>query len=137
MSDATIERVLYVEDEPDIQAVARVALESVGGFQVLIYNSGSDAMAHLDEIKGFDPDIILLDVMMPGMDGPSTLEALRKESQFSDKPVIFMTAKVQPHEIAEFKALGALDVIPKPFDPMTLSENIKNIWDEQRAATAG
>lgn len=133
MSDATIERVLYVEDEPDIQAVARVALESVGGFQVQIYNSGSDAMDHLDEIKVFDPDIVLLDVMMPGLDGPATLKALRKEAQFSDRPVIFMTAKVQPHEIAEFKAMGAMDVIPKPFDPMSLSETIKTIWKESQA----
>ncbi len=127
MSDINIERVLYVEDEPDIQAVARVALEAVGGFEVQIYNSGSDAMDHLDEIKAFNPDVILLDVMMPGMDGPSTLEALRKESDFVDTPVVFMTAKVQPHEVADFKAMGALDVIPKPFDPMSLSQSIKTI----------
>ncbi len=128
MSDSNVERVLYVEDEPDIQAVARVALEAVGGFEVQIYNSGSDAMDNIDEIKAFNPDVILLDVMMPGMDGPSTLAALRKESLFSATPVIFMTAKVQPDEVANFKAMGALDVIPKPFDPMGLSESIKKIW---------
>jgi len=127
MSDSNIERVLYVEDEPDIQAVARIALEAVGGFEVQIYNSGNDAMDHLDQIKSFNPDVILLDVMMPGMDGPSTLEALRKDSHFADTPVIFMTAKVQPHEVADFKAMGALDVIPKPFDPMSLSQTIKGI----------
>lgn len=128
MGSSNIERILYVEDEPDIQAVAKVALETVGGFEVQIYNSGSDAMAHLDEIKAFNPNIILLDVMMPGMDGPSTLVALRKEAFFADTPVIFMTAKVQPHEVANFKEIGALDVIPKPFDPMSLSESIKKIW---------
>ena len=127
MSDSNIERILYVEDEPDIQAVARVALEAVGGFEVQIYNSGNDAMDHLEQIKSFNPDVILLDVMMPGMDGPSTLEALRKESHFADTPVIFMTAKVQPHEVADFKAMGALDVIPKPFNPMSLSQVIKTI----------
>lgn len=128
MGSSNIERILYVEDEPDIQAVAKVALETVGGFEVQIYNSGSDAMAHLDEIKAFNPSIILLDVMMPGMDGPSTLVALRKEAFFAEIPVIFMTAKVQPHEVANFKEIGALDVIPKPFDPMSLSESIKKIW---------
>jgi len=128
MSDANIERIVYVEDEPDIQAVARVALQSVGGFEVEIYNSGTDAMDHIDEIKTFNPDVILLDVMMPGMDGPSTLAALRKVDQLSETPVIFMTAKVQPHEVADFKEMGALDVIPKPFDPMALSENIRTIW---------
>lgn len=127
MGDATVERVLYVEDEPDIQAVAKVALESVGGFKLLIYNSGNDAMDHLDEIKAFNPDVVLLDVMMPGMDGPSTLAALRADNQLAETPIIFMTAKVQPHEVADFKAMGALDVIPKPFDPMSLSENIKTI----------
>lgn len=136
MSDTEIERVLYVEDEPDIQAVARVALESVGGFEVQIYNSGSDAMEHVETIKAFNPDVILLDVMMPGMDGPSTLSALRKESQFAQTPVIFMTAKVQPHEVADFKEMGALDVIPKPFDPMTLSGNIKAIWEGRLESVA-
>ena len=136
MSDTNIERVLYVEDEPDIQAVARVALEAVGGFEVQIYNSGNDAMDHLDAIKAFNPDVILLDVMMPGMDGPSTLAALRKEDRFSQTPVIFMTAKVQPHEVADFKAMGALDVIPKPFDPMSLSECIKKIWNSRLETVA-
>jgi len=136
MSDTNIERVLYVEDEPDIQAVARVALEAVGGFEVQIYNSGSDAMDHLDAIKSFNPDVILLDVMMPGMDGPNTLAALRKEGHFSKTPVIFMTAKVQPHEIADFKEMGALDVIPKPFDPMSLSECINKIWGNRLAMAA-
>jgi len=136
MGSNHIERVLYVEDEPDIQAVAKVALETVGGFELQIYNSGSDAMAHVDEIKAFNPDVILLDVMMPGMDGPSTLVALRQETSFTNIPVIFMTAKVQPHEVANFKAMGALDVIPKPFDPMSLSESITNIWQLYRDANA-
>ncbi len=135
MSDTEIERVLYVEDEPDIQAVARVALEAVGGFEVQIYNSGRDAMNHIGEISTFNPDVILLDVMMPDMDGPSTLAALRKEHSFAETPIIFMTAKVQPHEIADFKAMGALGVIPKPFDPMTLSDCIRKTWSEREKAS--
>jgi two-component system, OmpR family, response regulator len=71
-----------------------------------------------------------LDVMMPGLDGPGTLAALRANEQTRDIPVIFMTAKVQPHEIAQFRRQGALDVIAKPFDPMTLSATIRSMWDQ-------
>lgn len=120
-----LNRVLYVEDEPDIREVAKLALEAVGGFNVMLCESGQQA---LDRVSDFAPDLILLDVMMPGMDGPTTLQSLRKIPGTTDTPVIFMTAKVQPQEISEYKALGALDVIPKPFDPMTLSDQIRAIW---------
>jgi CheY-like chemotaxis protein len=72
--------------------------------------------------------MILLDVMMPGMDGPSTLEALRERPALADTPVAFMTAKVQPAEVAHYKSLGARDVIAKPFDPMTLASQVQSIW---------
>lgn len=121
----TLSRVLYVEDEPDIQAVARIALQIVGGFTVQICASGEEA---LREAKAFGPDLILLDVMMPGMDGPSTLSALRATPGLEQIPVVFMTAKVQPSEVAQYKSLGALDVIPKPFDPMKLAEQVRHIW---------
>ena len=124
----TLNRILYVEDEPDIQAVARLALETVGGFSVQICSSGQEA---LDTIVSFAPDLILLDVMMPGMDGPSTLGALRKLPEMADVPVIFMTAKVQPPEVAHYKELGALDVIPKPFDPMALSDQVRAVWKKR------
>jgi len=120
-----LERILYVEDEPDIQAVARLALENVGGFKVEICSSGPEA---LERIGAFDPDLILLDVMMPGMDGPTTLTELRKLPEMADRPVVFMTAKVQPQEVAEYKAMGALDVIPKPFDPLKLAGQVQDIW---------
>jgi len=125
MTNATLTRILYVEDEPDIQAVARLALEAVGGFTVEICSSGQEA---LDKALAFNADLILLDVMMPSMDGPATLGKLRQLAGLAEKPVIFMTAKVQPHEVAEYKALGALDVIAKPFDPMLLSDQIRIIW---------
>ncbi len=121
-----LEKILYVEDEPDIQAVARIALENVGGFTLDICSSGQDA---LNRAESFAPDLILLDVMMPGMDGPSTLKALRGIPALAKTPVMFMTAKVQPHEIEHFKSLGALDVIPKPFDPMTLSDTVRKVWN--------
>lgn len=123
-------RVLYVEDEPDIQAVARIALQSVGGLTVKICASGEEA---LREVKAFAPDLILLDVMMPGMDGPSTLAALRKLPEIQHVPVAFMTAKVQPNEVAHYKSLGALDVVPKPFNPMTLADQLRAIWKRHHA----
>jgi DNA-binding response OmpR family regulator len=126
MASPSLNRILLVEDEPDIQAVARLALEAVGGFTVKICGSGQEA---LNEVEAFSPDVILLDVMMPGMDGPATLTALRRLARCVDTPVCFMTAKVQPQEIAHYKSLGALDVIPKPFDPMALSAQVLAIWE--------
>ena len=122
---AELQRILYVEDEPDIQAVAKLALEALGGFTVKICSSGQEA---LDSIAAFSPELVLLDVMMPGMDGPTTLKALRAIPEMAHIPVMFMTAKVQPQEVQEYKNMGALDVIPKPFDPMTLAETVKRIW---------
>lgn len=119
-------RILYVEDEPDILTVARLALETLGGFTVEICSSGNEA---LSRAPIFQPQLILLDVMMPGMDGPSTLKMLRGLPQFASTPVIFMTAKVQPSEVAHYLWLGAVDVIPKPFDPMILSNQIQVIWE--------
>lgn len=125
MAAPELKRILMVEDEPDIQQVARIALEAVGGFTVEICGSGKEA---LEKAPMFAPDLILLDVMMPGMDGPNTLNAMRENPAISDTPAIFMTAKVQQHEVSRYKEMGVLDVIPKPFDPMTLSATINNIW---------
>lgn len=123
---STLQRILYVEDEPDIQAVAKLALEMVGGFTVKICSSGDEA---LREATAFAPDMILLDVMMPGIDGPATLKGLREQPALSQVPVAFMTAKVQANEISQYKSLGALDVIAKPFDPMTLADRVRAIWE--------
>lgn len=120
-----LERILCVEDDPDIQAVIQLALETVGGFSVHLCASGHAA---LDSVVGFQPDLILLDVMMPGLDGPGTLAALRQLPDAAALPVIFMTAKVQPDEVAYFLSLGALAVIAKPFDPMTLAQDIRAHW---------
>ena len=131
MTVPVLSKILYVEDEPDIQAVAQLALEAVGGFTVKVCNSGQEA---LEQVAAFAPDLILLDVMMPGMDGPSTLQALRQISACADTPACFMTAMVQPREIAHYKSLGALDVIPKPFDPMALSALVSAIWERHHGA---
>jgi two-component system, OmpR family, response regulator len=124
-----LERILYVEDDPDIQTVATLALEVVGGFNVKVCSSGEQA---LDEAVSFSPDMILLDVMMPGMDGPTTLLALRKLASLKNVPAAFMTAKVQPHEVDQLIAFGAESVIAKPFDPMTLSSQVTSIWEQAR-----
>lgn len=123
-----LNRILYVEDEPDIRMVAQMALQAVGGFTVIACASGQEA---LDAAPGAGADLLLLDVMMPGMDGPTTLKGLRQLPATADTPVIFMTAKVQAAEVAVYKGLGALEVIPKPFDPMELSTQIQRIWAEQ------
>jgi two-component system, OmpR family, response regulator len=123
-----LNRILYVEDEPDIRMVAQMALQAVGGFTVIACASGQEA---LDAAPGAGADLLLLDVMMPGMDGPTTLKGLRGLPATATTPVIFMTAKVQAAEVAVYKGLGALEVIPKPFDPMELSTQIQRIWAEQ------
>ena len=120
-----LERILHVEDEDGIREVAKLALETVGGLAVASCSGGEEALARAPDFK---PDLVLLDVMMPDMDGPATLEALRTLPGFADIPVIFMTAKVMAEEISRFKDLGAVDVIEKPFDPMTLADRIKGIW---------
>ncbi|WP_137895709.1 response regulator [Ramlibacter sp. 2FC] len=125
MAEQALQRILYVEDEPDIQMVARIALETVGGFQLLVCSSGQEAVA---AAPTYAPDLILLDVMMPGLDGPATLAALRALPGFDQTPVVFMTAKVQAGEVARYRQLGALDVIAKPFDPMTLAATVRGIW---------
>ncbi len=125
---ASLHRILYVEDEPDIRTVAQMALQAVGGFAVIACASGQEA---LDAAPHAQADLLLLDIMMPGMDGPSTLKALREIPATAQTPVIFMTAKVQAAEVALYKGLGALEVIPKPFDPMELSAQIQRIWAAQ------
>jgi CheY-like chemotaxis protein len=125
---SALQKFLYVEDEPDIQAIARMALERIGGFTVKVCSSGEEA---LQTAVDFAPDMILLDVMMPGMDGPTTLKALQGFPALVDVPMAFMTAKVQPSEIAHLKSLGVRDVIAKPFNPLTLAAQITAIWEQK------
>ena len=126
MTHPPLTKFLCVEDEPDIQAIAKRTLETVGGFTIETSSSGKGALM---KATAFAPDLILLDVMMPGMDDPETLHALRALPGFEATPVIFITAKAMASEIQKYKGLGALEVIPKPIDPMTLSDQIKAIWD--------
>ncbi len=127
MPTHSLSRVMYVEDEPDIRAIAKLALEAVGGFTVELCSSGQEA---LERAPTFKPDLILLDVMMPGMDGPTTMEALRKQSDTASLPIAFMTAKVQSTEVQRYTDMGAIGVIAKPFDPMQLANTVKRLWAE-------
>lgn len=125
MTDKPLNQILYAEDETDIRAIAQVALEDIGGLTVKYCRTGREA---LEAAKLYTPDLLLLDVMMPEMDGPTALQEIRKIPGLEHIPVIFMTAKVQQDEISKYILMGALDVISKPFDPLLLSETIKNIW---------
>ena len=120
-----LKRVLHVEDDPSIRMVAGIALGKVGKLEVLSCDSGQMA---LEKAVAFDPQVLLLDVMMPQMDGPATLKALRGILDVESKLVLFMTAKVQQKEIDEYLGIGAFGVIIKPFDPMTLAKQIQDHW---------
>lgn len=113
-------RVLYVDDEDDIREVAGMALGLEPSFDIHTCASGQEA---IDEAIGTKPDLILLDVMMPGMDGPATLATLRRNELTASIPVVFVTARTQEHEVERFLSLGAEGVIAKPFDPMTLASD--------------
>jgi len=134
MKDPGLQRILFVEDDPDIQMVGKMALEAIGGFTVLACGSGTEALTCLGD---FSPDLVLLDVMMPGMDGPATLEALRRTPAGRDLPIVFMTARVQAQEVAAYRAMGAEDVIAKPFDPMSLAQQVQSVWDALKSRGGG
>jgi len=115
-------RVLHVDDEPDIREVVDISLSLIPEFEVRACGSGPEAIAAAAE---WSPFLILLDVIMPGMDGPTTLSHLRENPQTCDIPVFFMTARAQAREVEQFIALGAQGVIAKPFDPMTLAFQVR------------
>ena len=115
-------RILYVDDEADIREVAELALSLDPDFEVRSCASGEEALRVAPD---WQPDLILLDVMMPFMDGPTTLSGLRQDPATADMPVVFITARTQAEEVQRFKAIGGAGVIPKPFDPMKLAEAVR------------
>jgi two-component system OmpR family response regulator len=123
--DRPLQRILLVEDDAHIRIIAEMSLKMVGGFEVRTCGSGPEA---LDAALGFKPELVLLDVMMPGMDGPAVLAELRRREETAAVRVIFFTARTQREEIDQLLALGALDVIAKPFDPMKLADAVRAAW---------
>lgn len=119
-------RVLYVDDEDDIREVAQMALELDPELEVRSCASGREA---LEIVPRWQPDLILLDVMMPVMDGPTTLARLRECPDTSRIPVIFITARTQPGEVKHFLSLGGAGVLAKPFDPITLSAQVRALLE--------
>ncbi|WP_321337716.1 response regulator [uncultured Cohaesibacter sp.] len=123
-----LQRITYVEDDQDIRAIAELALGTLAGYTLDLCENGKEAV---EAIPAFQPDLVLLDVMMPVMDGMETLKRLKNTPELADIPVIFMTAKAQRHEVQAYKDKGAIDVITKPFDPMELPANVQKIWNRQ------
>jgi len=121
-----LQKILLVEDDPDIRTVVKASLEMIGKFQVCACGSGAEAFAALPK---FGPQLALLDVMMPDMDGPGVLARLRALPETAGIPVIFLTAKTATSEIQRLRTLGAAGVLTKPFDPMTLHQQVKEIWE--------
>lgn len=117
-------RVLLVDDEDDIREVARVSLEMVGGFEVVTASCGGEVIEMARQER---PDAILLDVMMPDLDGPTTYGKLQDEADLRHIPVVFLTAKIQATDSQQFDELGVAGVIAKPFDPMKLSDQLTSI----------
>lgn len=117
-------RVLIIDDEEDIRDVAALALETAGDFEVRSANGG---MAGIREAVTFQPDVILLDVMMPELDGPSTFRCLHQLGRTKAIPVIFLTAKLQANDRRKLAALGAAGLIAKPFDPLHLADELAAI----------
>lgn len=120
-----LEKVMLVEDDPDIAVLARIAIEEFGGLQFVHHASGADA---LDSIAEQKPDLLLLDYRMPGMNGAEVMSAVRNSEDGRDLPIVFMTASLMPRHVQRLRDLGALDVLAKPFDPLTLAERLKAIW---------
>ena len=126
-----LERILHIEDADDIRKIVEIILVRMGNYRILQCPSGQEAE---EKAAAFAPDLILLDVMMPGQDGPETLKNLRAQDALKDTPVVFMTAKVQSAEIEMLKGLGAIDVLAKPFEPSTLCSQIEAIWKAHQGA---
>jgi CheY-like chemotaxis protein len=125
-----LKRILLVEDDPDIQTITSMALGSLGGYTVHVCGSAGEA---IEAAVAFGPDLILLDVMMPGMDGLEALKALRAMPSTASTPVIFLTARVQPADVAHYRELDSLAVIRKPFEPTALVDTIHDIWTRYSA----
>ena len=120
-----LKKILIADDDPDILTVIETCLKTIPGVEILRATNGEEAV---DLAMKNDPDLFLLDVVMPVMDGLEALKALKMVPKFSKKPVIFLTAKNQKHEVEAYLKAGANEVIPKPFEPLTLPKTVESLW---------
>lgn len=120
-------RVMHVEDDESIRMVAEMALVDVAGFELLSCDGGQSA---LEQVEDFAPELILLDVMMPKMDGLQTLAELRQLPTLTATPVVFMTAKIQQAEKQQYLDAGAIAVVEKPFEPMELGDKLRELYQQ-------
>lgn len=125
MDAISLRRILLADDEPDILEISRIALETVGGFEVSVCTSGRTLLERLAE---FEPDLIVVDVLMPDMTGPEVFAEVRRRPEFDTVPVVYLTGVIQEEEIENLRETGVADVILKPFDPMSLADRIDGIW---------
>lgn len=126
-----LQRVMCVEDDPDIRLILDFSIGKIGGLTLCLCAGGAQALACVAE---FQPQLILLDVMMPGMSGPQTLERLRALEVTRQVPIYFLTAKAMPNEVADLLACDAAGIIVKPFDPMALPQTLRDHWRQHHAA---
>jgi len=120
-----LNRVCYVEDDEDIQRIVRMSLERIGKMSVELV---TDPLLAIDAIKAFKPELVMLDCMMPGMDGPTLYRKMKEDPGVRDLPVVFITAKASQKELDELRALGAAGTISKPFSPKELPVLLREIW---------
>ena len=125
MAAISLQRILLADDEPDILEISRIALETVGGFDVSVCSSGKTLLERLSE---FEPDLVIVDVLMPDMTGPEVFEEIRRRPEFDAVPVIYLTGVIQEEELEDLRKAGVADIILKPFDPMTLADRINDVW---------
>ena len=125
MTDQPLTRICYVEDDEDIQRIVRISLERVGAMTVEVV---SDPTRAVEAIVEFKPDLVLLDWMMPLMDGPAVLRKMREHAETKHLPVVFITAKASQRELDELMAMGAAGTISKPFSPKDLPDQLRRIW---------
>lgn len=124
-----LNKIAYLEDDPNVQLLAQFALVTIAKLDLRIYSTGSAAFS---DLASFMPDLILLDVLLPDMDGIKIYQQLKSTSLLSNIPVVFLTAKFRNEEIEELEALGALAVLPKPFDPFSIFQEILTCWENNQ-----
>jgi two-component system, OmpR family, response regulator len=125
MPDRSLQRICYVEDDEDIQRIVRMSLERVGKMTVEVV---TDSMKAIEVMAAFKPDLVMLDWMMPGMDGPTLFRKMKQEPEVSALPVVFITAKATQRDTDELLTLGAAGVLSKPFSPKDLPDQLRAIW---------